>query len=75
MGTVKFSLNTMHGVYATFGQPLDVPKLPFDYDTFLASHSENTPITFRVDKNDPRHYLVQWNDIANEVFWHRHVWS
>jgi len=75
VGTEKLSLNTLHVIYATSGQLLNVPKLPFDYDTFLASLSENSPIAFLVDKNNPRHYLVQWNDIANEVFRHRNVWT
>jgi len=75
VGTVKFSLNTDHVLYATLGQLLGVPKFPFDYDTFLASLAENSPVAFLVDKHNPQHYRIEWNDIANEVFRHRNVWT
>jgi hypothetical protein len=74
-GTAVFSLNTMHVIYATLGELLNVPKLPFDYDDFLESLSENKPIAFLVDKDDPERHLVRWNDIAYEVFRHPNMWT
>jgi triphosphoribosyl-dephospho-CoA synthetase len=73
-GNIKFSINVMHIVYGAAGGLINTPKFRFNLDDFKKSMQPGEKLKVKVFENNPDKYVLEVNEVMEEIMRHDAVW-